>query len=134
MGKAFKEKDDVNKEKSKRGLKLASKRMLGVKESVDLEEGKKQEANEHAATELHLYATNDSHLHHHSALPIIDNLKRKVKKGTYDHEKATKLWRYHADRAADKYKKEFGTGHFTPATRDMAAKEMRDHYDEHVRG
>lgn len=103
-------------------------------ESVDLEEGRKQEADEHAATELHLYGVNDSHLHHHSAQPIIDNLKKKVKKGTYDHEKATKLWRYHADRAADRYKKEFGSGHFTPATRDMAAKEFRDHYDEHVRG
>jgi len=45
----------------------------------------------------------------------------------YDHEKATKLWGYHADRAAQKYAKEHGDGTpwhkmFTPADRKQAAR------------
>jgi hypothetical protein len=93
----------------------------------------KQEADTEAAHELVLYAENDGDLYRQSALPIIANLQRKVKSGKYDHELAIKLWRYHADRAAKKYNKEHG-GEFSPATRDLAAKEFRDGYDEEVQG
>jgi hypothetical protein len=80
-----------------------------------------------AAHELVMYADNDSHLYKTSHQPIIANLKKKVKKGVYDHEKATKLWGYHADRAAQKYAKEHGDGTpwhkmFTPDDRKKAAK------------
>ena len=80
-----------------------------------------------AAKELVMYADNDSHLYKTSHQPIVANLKKKVKKGIYDHEKATKLWGYHADRAAMKYAKEHGDGTpwhkmFTPADRKQAAK------------
>lgn len=82
------------------------------------------------AHELVLHADNDSRLYHTSHVPIARNLERKFKKGTYDHEKAKKLWKYHADRAADSYAKEHeqpGTkGHhiFTVANR----KEAADHF------
>jgi hypothetical protein len=80
-----------------------------------------------AAHELVMYADNDSQLYKSSHQPIIANLKKKVKKGTYDHDKATKLWGYHADRAAQKYAKEHGDGTpwhkmFTPSDRKNAAK------------
>jgi hypothetical protein len=100
-----------------------------------LEEATKQGADEDAANELVLYAESDSDLYKQSALPIVANLQRKVKKGNYDPELAIKLWRYHADRAAKKYFKEFPDGNdftFSPATRDLAAKEFRDNYEEHV--
>ena len=53
-------------------------------------------------------------------------------------ELAVKLWRYLADNGAKKYAKEFATPGeqgmiFTPATRDIAARELRDTYDEAVR-
>lgn len=103
-----------------------------MQESNIQEAGRKpQEADPDGARELFLYATNDGDLYRQSALPIIANLQRKVKKGVYDAELAIKLWRYHADKAAQKYNKEFG-GTFTPATRDLAAKELRDYYDEDV--
>lgn len=61
-----------------------------------------------AAHELVLHADNNSHLHHGSHMPIINNLKKKAHKGVYDSEKAKKLWGYHADRAAQSYHKEYG--------------------------
>lgn len=90
-----------------------------------------QGVDEVAVRELVLYAENDGDLYRQSALPIIANLQRKVKKGTYDPELAIKLWRYHADRAAKKYTQEHD-GEFSPATRTAAAKEFRDGYDEEV--
>lgn len=80
-----------------------------------------------AAHELVMYADNDSHLYKTSHQPIVANLKKKVAKGVYDHAKATKLWGYHADRAAQKYAKEHGDGTpwhkmFTPSDRAKAAK------------
>jgi hypothetical protein len=60
------------------------------------------------AHELVLHADNDSHLHNSSHTPIMNNLKKKMKKGVYDSEKAKKLWGYHADRAAHSYTKEHG--------------------------
>ena len=38
--------------------------------------------------ELLLYATNDGNLYHRMILPVIENLRKKAKKGTYDKEKA----------------------------------------------
>lgn len=67
------------------------------------------EYDEHAARELELYIDNDSQLHRSSFVPIIANLARKMKKGTYSPALAAKLWAYHIKRGADKYVKEFGT-------------------------
>jgi hypothetical protein len=59
------------------------------------------------------------------------NLQRKVAKGNYDHEKAKKLWGYHADRAAQSYAKEHGDGTpwhkmFSKADRKKAAEHFAD--------
>jgi len=64
----------------------------------------------HAAKELVLHADNDHHLHYSSHQPIVKNLSKKMKKGTYHPEKAKKLWQYHADRAAQSYAKHHGDG------------------------
>lgn len=73
------------------------------------------EDHNHSDTELHpqakkliLYGDNDGHLEHTSRKPIVKNLAKKISKGVYDHEKAKKLWGYHADRAAQSYTKEHG--------------------------
>jgi hypothetical protein len=62
------------------------------------------------ARELKVFADNDHRLHNTSHKPIVANLEKKHEKGVYDHEKAKKLWRYHADRAAQEYHRRFGSG------------------------
>lgn len=108
-----------------------------VEEEVDI-----QELEESAARELVLHADNDYQLYRSSHLPIIKNLQRKKAKGIYDHEKATKLWGYHANRAAQSYHKAHGSANqkwhhmFSPEDRRKAAKifadQGRDELDESV--
>jgi hypothetical protein len=62
-----------------------------------------------AAREIELFADNDSQLYFQSRKPILANLARKYKKGTYDIDKAAKLWRYYVEAAMKKYNKEFGS-------------------------
>lgn len=61
------------------------------------------------ARELELYADNDSLLYFQRRKPILINLSKKYKKGTFDVQKAAKLWRYYIDAALEKYNKEFGS-------------------------
>lgn len=85
----------------------------------------------HAAKELVLHADNHPHLYHSSHTPIMNNLRKKMKKGEYHPEKAKKLWAYHADRAAQSYAKEHGDGKpwhkmFSTADRKAAASHWED--------
>ena len=99
-----------------------------VEEEVDPQELAESEA----ARELVLHADNDEQLYRSSHQPIIKNLARKKAKGIYDHEKATKLWGYHADRAAQSYHKAHGSSNqkwhqmFSKADRMKAAKQFAD--------
>lgn len=91
-------------------------------------------ADEHAATELVLYAENDGDLYRQMLRPIESNLIKKARKGTYDSKLALKAWVGFADAAAKKYAKEFASPGdwnkiFTPATRHMAAKEILRHFE-----
>ena len=76
-----------------------------------------------AVNELDLYIMNNEDLDRRRFMPIISNLKRKIKRGIYDHEKAKLLWMYLVDDAAKKYVKEFGS----PGSdvKDMFPKETR---------
>ena len=60
------------------------------------------------AREIQLYADNDSLLYTQRRKPILINLSKKYRKGTYDVDKASKLWRYYIDASLQKYHKEFG--------------------------
>lgn len=99
-----------------------------VEEEVDINELLESEA----ARELVLHADNDEQLYRSSHQPIIKNLQRKKAKGIYDHEKATKLWGYHADRAAQSYHKAHGSANqkwhhmFSTDDRRKAAKIFAD--------
>ena len=59
--------------------------------------------------ELYLYAINDRTTYNHYK-ECEKNLLRKVKKGTYDSDKATDLMYYVATTASNEYKKDFGYG------------------------
>jgi hypothetical protein len=91
-----------------------------------------------AGKELALYIINDSTLYKRQTLPIIANLKRKIKKGVYVPAKALILWKHLADSGAKLYHKEFGSpgtkwsGIFNVAARKAAAIELADYYTEHV--
>jgi hypothetical protein len=61
-----------------------------------------------AAREIELFADNDSQLYFQMRKPILINLGKKYKKGTFDVDKAAKLWRYYVEAAMKKYNKEFG--------------------------
>jgi hypothetical protein len=62
-----------------------------------------------AAREISLYADNNNDLYRQQKRPILINLSKKYKKGTYKIELAAKLWRYYIDNAMQKYNKEFGS-------------------------
>lgn len=100
----------------------------------------KSSANEHNVRELFLYITNDGDLYRQRVEPIIKNLRLKVKKNKYDHALAIKIYQYLADDGARKYMKEYGTtgdrvdSTFTKVDRTQCAKELRDYYDDEVRG
>ena len=101
-----------------------------VLETLDrfIEEG----VDDDALRELELYAENDQDLYSRSYVPIAKNLSKKFKKKTYDSELAKKLWKYHADRAAQKYGKDHAGGAkdgmrmFSPDTRRALAAQLED--------
>ncbi len=63
-----------------------------------------------AVRELTLFADNDYDLYRMRKRPILINLGKKHQKGTYDIDKAAKLWKYFIDDAMKKYTKEYGSG------------------------
>jgi len=59
-----------------------------------------------AVNELDLFINNNEDLYRRQFMPIISNLKRKIQKGIYDHDKAQTLWMYLIDNAAKEYVKQ----------------------------
>jgi len=61
----------------------------------------------HETHELYLYALNDADLYRQQRESIEKNLQKRFDAGTYDRNKAVKLWTYFASNAAKKYHNEF---------------------------
>jgi len=76
-----------------------------------------------AVNELDSFIMNDEDLYRRRFMPIISNIRRKMKRGVYDHEKVIKLWMYLVDDAAKKYVSEFGST--DQDVKDMFPKETR---------
>jgi len=96
------------------------------------------EPNDIASRELLIYVENDGVLYERMKLPIVRNLLKKMKKGTYDPSLAPKAWLPLLEVAAKKYAKEFGVGSdwsisFSAATRRQAAQEMAAHEETRMR-
>ena len=83
----------------------------------------KEAQDSDAVNELDLYLMNNEELYRRRFMPIITNIKRKIRRGIYDHEKVIKLWMYLVDDAAREYIKEFGTP--DQDVKDMFPKETR---------
>jgi len=85
-----------------------------------------------AVNELDSYIMNNEDLYRRRFMPIIQNVKRKLKRNVYDHEKAQKLWMYLINDAAKEYVKEFGSQQddvqdlFPKETREQVARIISD--------
>ena len=95
--------------------------------------------NGDAVNELDSYIMNNEDLYRRRFMPIISNIKRKMKKNVYDHEKAQKLWMYLVDDAAKEYVKEFGSAQddvsnmFPKETRERVARIISDRELENIK-
>ena len=91
-----------------------------------------------AVNELDSFIMNNEELYRRRFMPIITNLKRKIAKKVYDHDKAQKLWMYLVDDAAREYVKEFGSqgqdvsDMFPKETRLQVAKVIADRELENI--
>ena len=85
-----------------------------------------------ATNELDMFIMNNEDLYRRRFMPIISNIKRKIKRNVYDHEKAQKLWMYLVDDAAKEYVKEYGSTQddvanmFPKETRQQVARVISD--------
>ena len=92
-----------------------------------------------AVNELDSYIMNNEDLYRRRFMPIISNIKRKMAKNVYDHEKAQKLWMYLVDDAAKEYVKEFGSTQddvsnmFPKETRLQVARVISDRELENIK-
>jgi hypothetical protein len=99
----------------------------------------KEDIDTDAVNELDSFIMNDEDLYRRRFMPIISNIKRKIKRNVYDHEKAQKLWMYLIDDAARKYVQEFGSAGtdvkdmFPKETRQQVAKIISDRELENIK-
>ena len=99
----------------------------------------KENIDSDAVNELDTYIMNSEELYRRRFMPIISNIKRKIKNNVYDHEKAQKLWMYLVDDAAKEYVKEFGSTQddvatmFPKETRQQVARIISDRELENIK-
>jgi hypothetical protein len=99
----------------------------------------KENIDSDAVNELDTYIMNNEDLYRRRFMPIISNIKRKVAKNVYDHEKAQTLWMYLVDDAAKEYVKEFGSTQddiatmFPKETRQQVARVISDRELENIK-
>ena len=92
-----------------------------------------------AVNELDTFIMNNEELYRRRFMPIISNIKRKLAKNVYDHEKAQKLWMYLVDDAAKEYVKEYGSTQddvsnmFPKETRMQVARVISDRELENIK-
>lgn len=86
--------------------------------------------------ELYLYIVN-TEPQYRQAQTIMDNLAKKVVKGTYDEALALKAWQNLADRAASQYDREYGSDGgsmkwISKADRTEVAKQLQEYFQEEL--
>tara|TARA_E500000081_G_scaffold145465_1_gene167379 strand:- start:35 stop:391 length:357 start_codon:yes stop_codon:yes gene_type:complete len=99
----------------------------------------KENIDSDAVNELDTYINNNEDLYRRRFMPIISNIRRKLAKNVYDHEKAQTLWMYLVDDAAKEYVKEFGSTQddiatmFPKETRQQVARVISDRELENIK-
>ena len=112
---------------------------------IDKEKQSKDEPEQSAydkmgpeARELKLTMDSSEEGYKQQYIPILKNLSRKMKKGTYDKEKAVKLMMYYVSNGAKRYEKDFGgggatgpsVGGFDKKTREEAARAYVEDFED----
>jgi hypothetical protein len=115
----------------RRGNKIAHERALSAAGDnrpalPNPARGPRGEVDQHAAHDLHLTIANDGQLYTQQYMPIVENLRKKLAKGTYDRTKAVKLVMYLVDNGAKKYTRQFGTTFNVPTRMAAAAMLLAD--------
>jgi hypothetical protein len=105
----FVEKNETKSTKPKRNIQI-TRRSDGTFKKFTAISGVKHPSfyDKDMAREISLYADNDADLYRQSRRPILINLSKKYKKGTFKVDLASKLWVYYIENALKKYQKEFG--------------------------
>lgn len=87
----------------------------------------------HEATDLFLTITNNGVMYPRIR-EVIDNLRKKYRKGVYDHNKAVDIWYYVANEGAERYAREYASeGYmFTVTERYTVAVDLEKRYFEDV--
>ena len=99
----------------------------------------KENIDSDAVNELDTYIMNNEELYRRRFMPIISNIKRKLAKNVYDHEKAQTLWMYLVNDAAKEYVKDFGSAQddvgnmFHKETRQQVARVISDRELENIK-
>ena len=99
----------------------------------------KENIDSDAVNELDTYIMINEELYRRRFMPIISNIKRKLAKNVYDHEKAQTLWMYLIDDAAKEYVNEFGSTQddvgnmFPKETRQQVARVISDRELENIK-
>ena len=99
----------------------------------------KENIDSNAVNELDSYIMNNEDLYRRRLMPIISNIKRKIKRNVYDHEKAQILCMYLVDDAAKEYVKEYGSTQddvanmFPKETRQQVARVISDRELENIK-
>ena len=83
----------------------------------------KEAQDSDAVNELDSYIMNNEELYRRRFMPIIENIRRKMRRGIYDHTKVIKMWMYLVDDASRQYVQEFGSP--DQDVKDMFPKETR---------
>ena len=83
------------------------------------------------ARELFLSACSDGDLYRVATIHVINNLKKKVKKGVFDSDKAIDAFYHIATLASKNYNRDFGYM-FNVTERFTAAADMVDYYMDHI--
>lgn len=139
---------------SKYKFSFGSKRILGKYKKADklwegvLSKGQtffkgdkyydKKYSDDVAMNELELYLENDGELYRQQFMSIIENLKKKLKSGAYNHELAPKLWLYYIENGAKKYAKEFASSPsewknmFKKTDRIILSQKLADYYHDTI--
>lgn len=93
------------------------------------------DTDESVVQELQLFTENDGDIYRQTTTPILRNLITKKARGTYDHDRAVKLFMYLAEAGARKYARVHGSGEhmwhviFPINVRRQAATHWRDEFE-----
>lgn len=129
---AFGKSEDIEKAHVKSYTKTTkSGKMVQVKEHDDKRKKKEPVISKESVNELTLYIDNDRNIYDRAVSPTEKSLLKKVKKGTYDSEKALKAFQHVADYGSKMYSKENKENKhlFTVAERKEVAKNLLSYFE-----